>query len=184
MALGKAAGWARYVDSLSRKRRCHFTEDMIRRHGEAYTHAFRSIKDVTGALSEIAFARHYGVPIRFDNMTDKLTGDVLHRCQIRSTFYPSGSLLVYENDPAEHAYFLILRDGERSNRFRIVGHLRGAVAREVGTWRRTLKGGRDCWWISQAKLKEPPDPQAPAIRSRLHALAKVRHASGGSGMDP
>ena len=105
--------------------------------------------DIEGLLAEAAVARGLGVyfcPTTGELDTDR--GDIAPGLQVRSTKYPTGSLLVHDSDADDSKFILVTGASGQYN-------IRGWILGKNGKQKKFIKTykGRTCYWVPQSALK-------------------------------
>jgi len=103
-------------------------------------------QEIESSLAEIAvcsFSDHYWTGSRFDGTSGTDAGSM----QVRWTRHPNGHLIVYEEDPPNAYYVLVVG---RSPVFQIVGWIKGVDARKPIYWRTSALC--PSWWVPQEAL--------------------------------
>lgn len=105
--------------------------------------------DVEGLLAEAAVAKALGVyysPVT--GALDTALGDVVPGLQVRSTKYPSGSLLVHKTD-ADADRFVLVTGAQ--GKYKVCGSIYGAAAKRQDFWR--VHKDRGAYWVPQSALR-------------------------------
>lgn len=110
----------------------------------------RDAGELIGFLGEVAFRRLFGdlgfpVRYRFKNEPDALG------CEVRTTKYEWGRLIMRDNDPTDRPYVLMVG---QNRLFRCAGYRMGWERKHFKKSGRTLSRPA-AWFISQAALRHP-----------------------------
>jgi hypothetical protein len=140
MAMGAAAGCARLINALSKRR--------VGAHGFNRNYERWQI-DVEGVLTEAAAAKALNLPYTpCVGELDTLLGDIGPNLQVRGTKYSSGSLLVHDKDQDDHIFILVTG---------IYGvyDIRGWIKAKDGKLKKLWKEykNRGAYWVPQDRLK-------------------------------
>jgi hypothetical protein len=116
--------------------------------------------DLEGLLAEAAVAK--GLGVYFAPVTGQLDtglGDVLPGIQVRSTKYPSGSLLVHKTD-ADDDRFLLVTGSQGA--YDIRGWCYGSEGKKAEFWK--VYKTRGAFWVPQDALR-PFEPSVARVMS-------------------
>lgn len=111
--------------------------------------------NMVGAMAEVAYAKHFGVPLPDDNEFG--LGD-FGSYQIRGTRHWRGHLIVFENEPIVGRVFVLVV--VNSTAYRIAGQIQGRDVVGVGVppGNRVRKGSPAQLWVAQEDLQPHRGP--------------------------
>lgn len=107
--------------------------------------------DIESAASEMAVAKAlqmWWTP--WARRPQDVTADVGDRVQVRRRQRDDWDLLLHEDDPDDHAFFLVT--GKLPS-FTIHGYMFGADGKQERYWGDPYATGRPCFWIPQSDLE-------------------------------
>ena len=123
------------------------------RNGDHGGRSLRSMRErwadvIHGLMGEIALARTLNLPWTPGGMFVSC-GDVANKLEVRATEYQSGHLLIYDSDPVESPFVLMIGHYPQ---FAIAGGIVGKNARCEEWWR--PDADPPCWWVPQPALTD------------------------------
>jgi hypothetical protein len=109
--------------------------------------------EIDGAAAEIAVAKYLGV--YWEPSVNTFKAPDVGTYQVRSTPLQHGCLIVRSNDKDTETYVLVIC--ETATRYRIVGMMTGADAKQIHYFKDASTRGVKAWWVPQGDLFPLPE---------------------------
>jgi hypothetical protein len=109
--------------------------------------------DIEGLLSEAAAAKALGLDyVPTVGELDSKWGDVGKGLQVRSTKYPTGSLLIHSSDADDHVFILVTG---QNGRYMVRGWIKAENGKSERLWK--VYKNRGAYWVPQDMLRPMGD---------------------------